>query len=107
MIYGLYVCDITNAKLAMVGQGYLHLKNYHIILGERVKNFVDLILDDGVKLLLKGYVNLIQFCFYLRQGALIDQGLFHIGEYGRNIKWLLLGTAWENDVGLVSFAYGC
>jgi hypothetical protein len=29
----LYAYDITNAKLAMVGQGYLHLTNYHIILG--------------------------------------------------------------------------
>ncbi len=52
-------------------------------------------------------MNLIQFCLYLRQGALIDQGLLHVGEYGRNIKWLLLGTTWENDVGLASFAYGC
>ncbi len=32
----LYVCDITNVAFAMVGQGYLHLKDYCIVLGERV-----------------------------------------------------------------------
>ncbi len=60
-----------------------------------------------VKLLLKGYVNLIQFCLYLRQGALTDQALVHIGKYGHNLKWLLLGTIGESDVGLANLAYGC
>jgi coronatine-insensitive protein 1 len=50
--------DITNVALAMVRQGCLHLTDCHIVLGERVKNFADLPLDDGVKLLLKGCVNL-------------------------------------------------
>ncbi len=54
----LYVCDITNASFTMVGQGCLHLTNCHIILGERVKNFANLPLDDVVKLLLKDYVNI-------------------------------------------------
>jgi coronatine-insensitive protein 1 len=61
----LCVCDITNVALAMVGQGCLHLIDCRILLGERVKFFVDLPLDDDVKLLLKGYVNLTQFCLYL------------------------------------------
>jgi coronatine-insensitive protein 1 len=60
-----------------------------------------------VKLLSKGYVNLTQFCLYLRQGALIDQVLVHIGKYGHNLKWLLLGTIGESDVGLANLAYGC
>jgi coronatine-insensitive protein 1 len=47
----LYVCDITNVALAMVGQGCLHLINYRIVFGERV-NFANFPLDDGVKLLL-------------------------------------------------------
>jgi hypothetical protein len=47
----LYVCDITNVAFVMVGQGCLHLTNYHIVLGERVK-FAYLPLDDDVKLLL-------------------------------------------------------
>jgi coronatine-insensitive protein 1 len=51
----LYVCDITNAALAMVGQGCLHLTDCYIVLGKRVNVFVDLPLDDGVKLLLEGY----------------------------------------------------
>ncbi len=103
----LYVYDITNVALAMVGQGHLHLTNCHIVLRKRVNFFVDFPLDDGVKLLLKGYVNLTWFCLYLWQGTLIDQGLAHIGEYGCNLKWLLLGTTWESDVGLANLAYGC
>ncbi len=47
----LYLCDITNVAFAMVGQGYLHFKDYRIVLGQRV-NFAYLPLDDGVKLLL-------------------------------------------------------
>jgi coronatine-insensitive protein 1 len=86
----------------MVGQGYLHLTNCHIVLGKKVKKISELPLDDGMKLLLKGYVNLTQFCLYLRQGALIDQGLAHIGKYSRNLKWLLLSTTKESDVGLAS-----
>jgi len=78
----LYVCDITNVTFAMVRQGYLQVIDCCIVLGKRVKFFVDLPLDDGVRLLLKGYVNLIQFCFYLRQGALIDQGLFILVTMG-------------------------
>ncbi len=54
----LYVYDIINVALAMVRQGYLHLTDCHIVLGERVNFFIDLPLDDGVKLLLKSYVNL-------------------------------------------------
>jgi coronatine-insensitive protein 1 len=37
----LCVCDITNVALSMVGQGYLHLTDYRIVLGERV-NFANL-----------------------------------------------------------------
>ncbi len=103
----LYVCDITNVALVMVGQGCLHLTNCHIVLRKKVKNFTKFPLDDGVKLLLMSYVNLTQFCLYLQQGALIDQGLAHIGKYGHNLKWLLLSTTWESDVGLTSLAYGC
>jgi coronatine-insensitive protein 1 len=53
----LYVCDITNVTLAMVGQGCLHLTNYCIALGKKVKNFANFPLDDGVNLLLTGCVN--------------------------------------------------
>jgi hypothetical protein len=38
---------------------------------------------------------------------LTDQGLAHIGKYGHNFKWLLLGTTKESDVGLAKLAYGC
>ncbi len=52
-------------------------------------------------------MNLIRFCLYLQQGTLTNQGLIHIGKYGSNLKWLLLGTTWESDVGLANLAYGC
>ncbi len=61
----LYVYDITNVILAMVGQGCLHLTDCYIVLGKKVKKFQDLPLDDGVKLLLKGCVNLIRYYLYL------------------------------------------
>jgi hypothetical protein len=49
----LYVCDITNVALVIVGlQGCLHLTNYCIMLGEKVIFFANLPLYDGVKLLL-------------------------------------------------------
>jgi len=54
----LYVCDITNVALAMVGHGSLHFTDCCIVLGKRVKIFTNLPLVDGVKLLLMGYVNL-------------------------------------------------
>jgi hypothetical protein len=43
----------------------------------------------------------------MQQGALIDQGLVHIGRYGRNFKWLFLRTIGESDMGLANLAYGC
>jgi hypothetical protein len=55
----------------MVGQGF-HLTNCHIMIGEGVKFFVDLPMGDGVKLFLKGCVNLIRFCLYLQQGTLTN-----------------------------------
>jgi hypothetical protein len=48
----LYVYDITNVALVIMGQRCLHLTNYHIMLGEKVNLFAKLPLNDGVKLLL-------------------------------------------------------
>jgi coronatine-insensitive protein 1 len=103
----LYLCDITNAALAMLGQGCVHLTDCRIVLGARFKGVADLPLDDGVKLLLKGCVNLTRFALYLRHKALTDQGLAHIGLYGHKLKWLLIGCTGESDVGLVHLAIGC
>jgi coronatine-insensitive protein 1 len=103
----LYLCDITNAALAMLGQGCVHLTDCRIVLGARFKGVADLPLDDGVKLLLKGCVNLTRFALYLRHKGLTDQGLAHIGLYGHKLKWLLIGCTGESDVGLVHLAIGC
>jgi len=48
----LYVCDITNVALVIVGQGCLHLTNYRIMLGKKVIFFANLPFYVGVKLLL-------------------------------------------------------
>jgi len=103
----LYVCDITNVALVIVGQGCLHLTNYCLMLGGKVIFLANLPLYDGVKLLLYGYANLTRFCLYLRQGPLTHHGLTHIGEYGCNFKWMFIGITRESDVGLAWLAYGC
>jgi coronatine-insensitive protein 1 len=54
----LYANDIANVALAMVGQGCLHLTDYHIVLGKKINFFANSPLDDGSKLILQGYVNL-------------------------------------------------
>jgi coronatine-insensitive protein 1 len=101
----LYVSDITNAALAMVGHGCEHLTDFRIVLEPTAKRIVDLPLDDGIKLLLKGCRSLSKMAVYLRHGGLTDRGMGYIGEYGQNLKWLLLGCTGETDVGLVNLAY--
>ena len=101
----LYVSDITNAALAMVGQGCLQLTDMRLVLGSDIRHVADLPLDDGIKLLIKGCVNLTRFAVYLRHGGLTDRGLGYIGEYGQKLKWVLLGCTGESDAGLANLAY--
>lgn len=100
-----YVSDITNAALAMVGHGCQHLTDFRLVLEPTAKSVVDLPLDDGIKLLLKGCRNLSKMAVYLRHGGLTDRGMGYIGEYGHNLKWLLLGCTGETDIGLANLAY--
>lgn len=101
----LYVSDITNAALAMVGHGCEHLTDFRLVLEPTASRIVDLPLDDGIKLLLRGCRNLSKMAVYLRHGGLTDRGMGYIGEYGHNLKWLLLGCTGETDVGLVNLSY--
>lgn len=101
-----YVADITNAALAMLGQGLPHLTDFRLVLEPAARRrIVDLPLDDGIKLLLKGCSRLSKLAIYLRHGGLSDKGMGYIGEYGHNLKWLLLGCTGESDIGLANMAY--
>ena len=102
----LYVSDISNAALAMVGEGCTHLTDFRLVLESVVRHVVDLPLDDGLKLLLKGCINLTRLAVYLRHGGLTDKGMGYIGEFGKQLKWLLLGCTGESDLGLAKLSYG-
>jgi len=94
-----YVSDITNAALAMLGQGLPDLTDFRLVLEPATRRIVDLPLDDGIKLLLKGCTRLSKLAVYLRHGGLTDKGMGYIGESGRNLKWLLRGATGESDIG--------
>lgn len=100
-----YVSDITNAALAMLGQGLPHLTDFRLVLEPTAGRIPDLPLDDGLKLLLKGCTQLSKLAVYLRHGGLTDKGMGYIGEYGSRLKWLLLGCTGESDIGLANMAY--
>lgn len=100
-----YVSDVTNAALAMLGQGLPHLTDFRLVLEPAARRIVDLPLDDGIKLLLKGCTRLSKLAVYLRHGGLTDKGMGYIGEYGQRLKWLLLGCTGESDLGLANMAY--
>lgn len=100
-----YVSDITNAALAMLGQCCAQLTDFRLVLETAARRVVDLPLDDGIKLLLKGCRKISKLAVYLRHGGLTDRGMGYIGEFGTNLKWLLLGCTGESDIGLASLAY--
>jgi coronatine-insensitive protein 1 len=103
-----FVASISNAALAMIGQGCPRLTDFRIVLEPTARPDYappDFPLDDGLKLLLKGCVHLTRLAFYQRHGCLTDRGMEHIGTYGHNLKWLLLGCTGQSDVGLANLAY--
>lgn len=100
-----YVSNVCNAALAMVGQGCPRLTDFRVVLESTPRYHPDFPLDDGLKLLLKGCVNLTRLAVYLRHGGLTDKGMEYIGTYGHNLKWLLLGSSGESDLGLANLAY--
>ena len=100
-----YVSNVCNAALAMVGQGCPRLTDFRVILESSPRHHPDFPLDDGLKLLLKGCVNLTRLAVYLRHGGLTDKGMEYIGSYGHKLKWVLLGCSGESDLGLANLAY--
>ncbi|KAL6005290.1 Coronatine-insensitive protein [Asimina triloba] len=101
------VSDITNAALECFGIFSKRLRDFRVILLDRVQRVTELPLDNGVRALLMGCKTLQRFALYLRPGALTDAGLGHIGRYGENIRCMLLGRVGESDVGLLELSKGC
>lgn len=104
----MYVANVTNATLAMVGQCCPCLTDFRIVLEAKQRpghDAPDFPLDDGLKLMLKGCVHLTRLAFYLRHGCLTDKGMEYIGIHGHNLKWLLLGCTGQSDVGLAKLAF--
>lgn len=102
-----YVSDITNSSLEMVGTNLKKLCDFRLVLLDREENITDLPLDIGVRALLRGCHMLRRFALYLRPGALTDEGLGYIGQYSQNVRWMLLGSVGETDAGLLEFSRGC
>lgn len=103
-----YVASISNAALAMIGQGCPRLTDIRIVLTSIARpgyDIPDFPLDDGLKLMLKGCGHLTRLAFYQRHGCLTDKGMEYIGTYGHNLKWLLIGCTGESDEGLTNLAY--
>lgn len=102
-----YVSDITNAALESIGTFSKNLSDFRLVLLDREERITDLPLDNGVRALLSGCTKLQRFALYLRQGGLTDVGLRYIGEFSRNIRYMLLGYVGESDQGLLGFSRGC
>uniref|UniRef100_A0A1D1YFG0 Coronatine-insensitive protein 1 n=1 Tax=Anthurium amnicola TaxID=1678845 RepID=A0A1D1YFG0_9ARAE len=102
-----YVSDITNAALECFGTFSKNLCDFRLVLLDREERITDLPLDNGVRALLRGCTKLRRFALYLRQGGLTDVGLRYIGEFSKNIRYMLLGYVGESDEGLLGFSTGC
>ncbi|KAG6734979.1 hypothetical protein I3842_01G297100 [Carya illinoinensis] len=102
-----YVTDITNASLEYIGKYSKNLCDFRLVLLDREESITDLPLDNGVRDLLRGCEKLKRFALYLRPGGLTDVGLSYVGQYSKNIRWMLLGYVGESDTGLLDFSRGC
>ncbi|CAM8961183.1 unnamed protein product [Rhodiola kirilowii] len=102
-----YVSDITNETLEIIGKRLKKLRGFRLVLADRLSMVTDLPLDNGVRALLEGCTKLVRFALYLRPGGLTDAGLIDIGKYSKNVKWMLLGRVGETDEGLRKFSEGC
>lgn len=102
-----YVSDITNEALEIIGTYLKNLHDFRLVLLDREERITDLPVDNGVRALLRGCTKLRRFALYLRHGGLTDVGLGYIGQYSPNIRWMLLGYVGESDDGLEVFSRGC
>ncbi|PWA74709.1 hypothetical protein CTI12_AA250010 [Artemisia annua] len=102
-----YVSDITNTALEVMGMHLKNLCDFRLVLLDKEEVITDLPLDNGVRALLSGCQKLKRFALYLRPGGLTDVGLTYIGQNSHNIRWMLLGYLGQSDEGLIGFSQGC
>ncbi|EPS60135.1 hypothetical protein M569_14670 [Genlisea aurea] len=102
-----YVSDITNEALVSIGKHCKRLNDFRLVLLDREDEITDLPLDEGVRSLLADCPKLQRFALYLRPGGLTDVGMSHVGRYGGNVRWMLLGFVGESDSGLMAMSKGC
>ncbi|KAL6649637.1 hypothetical protein ACP70R_013861 [Stipagrostis hirtigluma subsp. patula] len=105
--WAIHVSDITNAALEAIGTFSRNLNDFRLVLLDREAHITESPLDNGVRGLLRGCTKLQRFAFYVRPGVLSDVGLGYIGEFSKNIRYMLLGNVGESDDGLVQFSRGC
>ncbi|KAK1411142.1 hypothetical protein QVD17_37686 [Tagetes erecta] len=99
--------DITNEALESVGTHLKKLYDFRMILLDKEERITELPLDNGVRALLSGCTKLRRLGVYLRHGGLTDIGLGYIGQYAKNVRYMLLGFTGESDAGLVELSKGC
>lgn len=86
-----YASDISNVALESLGNFRKILCDFWLVLLDREERITELSLDNGLRALLRGCTKLRRFALYLRLGGLSDVGLGYIGEYGCNVRWILMG----------------
>lgn len=102
-----YMSDINNAALVALGEGCPKLKDFRLVLLLDYLPNPDFPLDNGVHALLEGCRDLTRLGLYLKQGALSNMGMMHIGKLGKKLRWILLGLLGQSDEGLSWLADGC
>ncbi|XP_062210698.1 coronatine-insensitive protein homolog 2 isoform X1 [Phragmites australis] len=105
--WAVHVSDITNAALEAIGTFNRNLNDFRLVLLDREAHITELPLDNGVRALLRGCTKLRRFAFYVRPGALSDVGLGYVGEFSKNIRYMLLGNVGQSDHGLLQLSIGC
>lgn len=99
--------DVTNEALESVGTHLKKLYDFRMILLDKEVRVTELPLDNGVRALLSGCTKLERLGVYLRPGGLTDAGMGYIGQFAKNVRYMLLGFTGETDLGLVELSKGC
>ncbi|CAI9097051.1 OLC1v1033347C1 [Oldenlandia corymbosa var. corymbosa] len=105
----LYVDDINNEALELIGCHLQNLVEFNLVLLDGDIASTDLPLDHGVKaFLISCQKTLTVLSLYLRPGSITDFGLANIGAYSLNIRKMALCDGIGNsDQGLKDLCKGC
>ncbi|KAH7436807.1 hypothetical protein KP509_05G036600 [Ceratopteris richardii] len=103
----LYMSDINNAALEVLGEWCPNLKDFRVVLLLDEFPNRDFPLDRGVRALLEGCHDLNRLALYLKRGALSNTGMSYIGKLGKKLRYILLGQVGHSDEGFSWLADGC